>query len=512
MRTAAIYVRISSDSDGRGEGVARQEADCRALAANRGYEVAEVYVENDTSASAKSRKPRPKYRAMVSRAARGEFDAIIAWKNDRLTRRLDEAGELFDLLDDRKRRGTELRLHTVKSGDHENTATGQGMAGMQAVWAAMEAAQTSERTQAAAKDRAERGRAHGRMTYGFAREDGIDVVDEEQAATLREAKERVLAGESLRAVAKDLTDREIPTPGYLVALRNYPRRVELARVEQKDPPPAPKPGAWDGNRLRQLLERPANAGLRLHDGVVVREGGAALWPKDVHEQLVALFGDPERRTARSTTLRYQLSGLLLCGKCGAAMYGETGKLYLQKRTGRTVRRADAYACKNPRCRGVRAQVPAVDLAVEAVVLGRLSAADVGDLRPDRADRVTELREEIAGARAELVNVADDYYVEKLIDRETFRTTTEKLKQKVSSAERALKAAAPSPAVGAFLASQVEAIETEWAATPVEARREVIRSLVERVELAPAGKGTRWTPARLRGTWVGGDEWPSVANS
>lgn len=508
MRTAAIYCRISSDSEGRGEGVARQETDCRRLAAERGYGAVEIFVENDTGASVKSKKPRPKYAEMVRRAEGGEFDAIIAWRGDRLTRRQSEAEALQTLLD----RARPIKIHTVKSGDWLNSASGVLNTGVQSLLATVEVLQTAERTQAAAKDRAERGRAHGRMTYGFARKDGVDVIDEEQAAVLREAKDRVLAGESLWAVAKDLTDRQVPTPGYLVAVRNHPRRVELARVEQKDPPPAPKPGAWDGNRLRQLLERPANAGLRLHNGAIVHEGGASLWPKDVHEQLVALFRDPSRRTARSTALRYQLSGLLLCGKCGESMYGETGKLYLQKRTGRTVRRADAYACKNPRCRGVRAQVPAVDLAVEAVVLGRLSAADVGDLRPDRADRVTELREEIAGARAELLNVADDYYVEKLIDRETFRRTTESLNRKIAAAEQALKAAAPSPAVGAFLASRVEAIETEWAATPVEARREVIRSLVERVELAPAGKGTRWSSRRLRGTWVGGDEWPVIASS
>jgi site-specific DNA recombinase len=49
-RMAAIYARISSDQDGRGLGVARQVEDCRKLASDRGWAVAEEYVDNDVSA------------------------------------------------------------------------------------------------------------------------------------------------------------------------------------------------------------------------------------------------------------------------------------------------------------------------------------------------------------------------------------------------------------------------------------------------------------------------------
>ena len=46
----AIYVRISEDRAGAGLGVARQEQDCRELAARRGWDVHDVYVDNDTEA------------------------------------------------------------------------------------------------------------------------------------------------------------------------------------------------------------------------------------------------------------------------------------------------------------------------------------------------------------------------------------------------------------------------------------------------------------------------------
>jgi DNA invertase Pin-like site-specific DNA recombinase len=61
---AVTYARISSDKNGDGAGVERQEHDCRALCEANGWTIAEVSVESDVSASARSRMPR-----LVSRVA-----------------------------------------------------------------------------------------------------------------------------------------------------------------------------------------------------------------------------------------------------------------------------------------------------------------------------------------------------------------------------------------------------------------------------------------------------------
>jgi site-specific DNA recombinase len=54
---AAIYCRISNDADGRMLGVTRQERSCRWLAAQRGLDVAKVFVDNDSSAFARASRP-----------------------------------------------------------------------------------------------------------------------------------------------------------------------------------------------------------------------------------------------------------------------------------------------------------------------------------------------------------------------------------------------------------------------------------------------------------------------
>ena len=56
---AVLLVRISDDKANDQLGIARQEADCRALARQLGWEVLEVVPENDTSAFKRKRIQLP---------------------------------------------------------------------------------------------------------------------------------------------------------------------------------------------------------------------------------------------------------------------------------------------------------------------------------------------------------------------------------------------------------------------------------------------------------------------
>src|SRR5690349_3947047 len=106
---AFIYVRQSMDRTGEGAAVARQQEDCLKLCKERGYEVARIWTENDTSAS--SSKPRLVYSAMLEAVNRGGVDVLVAWHVDRLTRKLTELEDLIEL-----GQRTGLRIATV-TGD-----------------------------------------------------------------------------------------------------------------------------------------------------------------------------------------------------------------------------------------------------------------------------------------------------------------------------------------------------------------------------------------------------------
>ena len=89
---AAIYCRISDDREGRGLGVARQEGECGDLADKLGWQVSEVFIDNDLSAS--RARHRPGYKSMLAAIERGEADGLVVWHNDRLHRQQPRAGRL----------------------------------------------------------------------------------------------------------------------------------------------------------------------------------------------------------------------------------------------------------------------------------------------------------------------------------------------------------------------------------------------------------------------------------
>ena len=76
-------------------GVRRQLKDCEALAARKGWEVAERYVDDDVSAY--SGRVRPEYQRMLGDLAAHVVDAVIVWDLDRLHRRPKELEEFFEL-------------------------------------------------------------------------------------------------------------------------------------------------------------------------------------------------------------------------------------------------------------------------------------------------------------------------------------------------------------------------------------------------------------------------------
>src|SRR4051812_10654735 len=89
-KRAAIYVRLSSDREGRELGIQRQEQDCRALAEELGWTLhptRPIYRDNDRGASSLSHKARPEYAELLAAVRAGQVDAILYWSNSRLTRR-----------------------------------------------------------------------------------------------------------------------------------------------------------------------------------------------------------------------------------------------------------------------------------------------------------------------------------------------------------------------------------------------------------------------------------------
>ncbi|WP_314191277.1 recombinase family protein [uncultured Arthrobacter sp.] len=278
---AAIYARISEDRTGAELGVQRQTEDCKALAAAQGWDVMEVFTDNDISAY--SGKARPGYRRMLAAIATGAVDVVLAWHTDRLHRSPLELEEYISLSE---KHGVTTR--TVQAGELDlSTASGRMTARIHGAVSRQESEHKAERIRRKAQELALAGKwMGGNRPFGWRFVDGAPVIDEAEAAIVREAYSHVLAGLSLGSFIQGLAERGIKTA---------------------------RGGAWSYATLRQMLMRPRNAGLAEWEGKVV---GASEFPaiveRHIWEATCSVLNDPDRRRSRSNKVKHLLAGIALC--------------------------------------------------------------------------------------------------------------------------------------------------------------------------------------------------------
>ena len=456
---AAIYTRVSSDPRGVGRSTREQEADCRAIADREGWDVVATFVDNDRSASRFANSKRPEYAKLVQFLHGSNADVLVTWEASRAQRDLDAYVKLRDLC----REAAVLWCYSGKTYDLSRTDDAF-TTGLDALLAEREASQTRDRVLRAVSANAAAGRPHGRLTYGYRRvyNDATgqlveQVVREDQAALVREAARRVLAGETPYAVAQSFNERGIPTP------RNG--------------------RSWDLTQVKRLCINPAYIAKRVHRGQVV---GDAAWPPILDEgtyyALQAKLTDPKRRTQRSSRVRHLLSGLAVCGVCD-------GRIRVQKNRGYL-----AYLCVDGF--HVSRREDYVDQFVSAVVVERLSRPDALEVFADSDDAdMSEVRAVVAELRARLQGFYDAAAAGELTPAALARIEAQLL-PKIDEAERAAQAQSVAPVL--VDAAGPDAAQ-HWESMPISTRREVIDALM-RVRILKAGQGRRFDPASVAIEW------------
>lgn len=451
---AAIYVRISQDSEDTGLGVDRQRRDCEALAVAKGWSVAEVFTDNDVSAS--SGRPRPAYIRMVQAIDDGRVQGIVCWDVDRLTR---TPRELEDVIDWADRHG----LHLASVGGDIDLSTPQGRmtARIKGSVARHEVEQSSRRIRRKRQQLAEQGRYVGPRPFGWdwtVNDDGTKgqglVINEPEAAVVRESVERTIGGESLRSIVRSFNSRGLTTA---------------------------RGNTWQAANFRAMLLRWTNAGVLIHRG---EEMGTGDWPaiisREEQEQVVAILTDPKRRTNnRGTAEKYLLSGLIRCAECHGPLHGAGEHTYpapyrLADGTVRAYNRTHPprYRCQTPGCRKVTQRMEALDSWVTEYVTSLLTHQGVKLLGGDPAS--AEAARENRDALKAKLNIAADKWAADEITAEQFARITAQLRLRLEDAQATLSEAMPAEGLAEFTGATAP---TTWAAATLEERRAVIRALV-----------------------------------
>jgi DNA invertase Pin-like site-specific DNA recombinase len=162
-RRAAIYLRVSTD----GQTVENQRLALEAVAAQRGWEIAQVYSDAGIS-GAKGREKRPGLDAMLKDAGRAKFDVVMAWTVDRMGRSLPD---LVAILRDLEAARVDLFLH--QQNLDTTSPSGRAMFQMLGVFAEFEHAMIRARVKAGLERAKANNVTLGRRRISKSKEDAI---------------------------------------------------------------------------------------------------------------------------------------------------------------------------------------------------------------------------------------------------------------------------------------------------------------------------------------------------
>jgi hypothetical protein len=302
----------------------------------------------------------------------------------------------------------------------------------------------------------------------------------EEAAAIKEAAERLLAGQSLVSIVNDFNVRGIRTP---------------------------RGKTWLPGTLATVLVNPRIAGRRAYKGEIVAD---AKWPaiitREQHERLVALRKDPTRRwVPRGRRPQHLLSGMVDCARCGeqAERRGEQAN----RMVNRPEQGRDYYICRKPPLgRGCGALVSGRQL--DALVVERVfTALDSPEFtealkgpRPENVEVARQLQED----EDALIQLSEDFYTDRLVTRPEFLKNRANLETRIRQ-NRARLARQHRSAAMAALPEDLEQLKELWENSwDLDRKRALLDTLIEKVVVRPSTLGSktgrRFDRSRARIVW------------
>lgn len=319
------YARVSTENQLENYSIPQQLSRLEAYCQAKGWELLHAYTDGGFSGGSLD---RPALQELLAKVRGGGIDAVLVYKLDRLSRSQKDTLTLIE--DEFLAHGTDFI--SINENFDTSTPFGRAMIGMLSVFAQLERDQITERFTMGRIGRGRAGYFHGggNPPTGYDYTGGLLQVNEYQAIQVREAYRLFLAGSSINAVSRKLSESYSPawTPSKVRSVLKNSLYIGRVHFKGREYPGVHRP-IIDEDSFREaqelLLGRPGS-------------------------------GRPAFRAG------YLLSGLLKCGRCGsryAAGHGKYACYSRSKNSGKYVR--------DPDCDNRSWPIPALD----GVVLGRL---------------------------------------------------------------------------------------------------------------------------------------------
>lgn len=457
--SVSAYLRISIDRTGEAASVERQSKRARTIARQHKLPAPVEYIEPGGTSASKPRGRNSAYARLLADVRAGKISVVIVWDIDRFLRRPDELEEWLSLCE-----GRGIRIITMDGEIDTDTPNGRLFLRIKVSVARHEVEHKAARQRDANRDRAERGQPWnaGRRTFGYLPDFSGHVSGE--AEQIRQAFVDVSHGASLRSIA-----RRWNAAGSLSSQGN----------------------PWTTAALRLLLRNPTYTGRRVYRSwkngrkssepvvdVEMRDVRAIIDP-DTFAAVHVILDDPSRLTSDrgGRGPLHLLSGVASCGVCHAPRlsYGRSSPRLPGGQTYGVLR------CRE--CFQLARKADPIESYVAEVVLAQLRRPDMASLfEPARQD-LRPLRARVRDLSAQRTALARDLSVDWSFAAARDRRLREEMEK--------IDAEIASLSVGSALApfAGLRDPHEVWGGLDIDAKRAVIRELVEVVVL-PVGRQGR----------------------
>lgn len=287
---AIIYLRKSTDEkDRQVQSLESQKVICEAIVEKHKLEVVDTF---DESKSAKKAGKRPKFRKMMDMVHRGDIDSIVVWKASRLSRNSSEAGEIIDLLNDRK-----LTVF------HESGTYERGdslLLSIELGFATEYVKKLSDEVKTGLDKKVDKGWRPGKVPLGYLNVGEIKgekwvETDKKTAPYVRRMFDLVLAGKTVLEVSKIVT-----AEGLLMPAAKKRKEREIGKTQ-----------------AYRLLKNPFYYGWYYRNGVLRKGEHIPLITKSEYDRVQELISGRAKIHKRKNDFWWM--GLVRCRTCGSAI-------------------------------------------------------------------------------------------------------------------------------------------------------------------------------------------------
>jgi site-specific DNA recombinase len=489
MPTCDLYLRLSDlrvedDFD-------KRKAKLTAFASTLGWTVFRVIVENDLIQAARNGKVRPAsafkrrriktpsgrvelrvvrpgFREVLDDITTGRVNALVAEDLDRIVR---DPRDLEDLLD-----ACELTKASARSLSGSLKLTDGGDEGERSMARVLVAMANKASADTARRVSAGRERHWGESYQGGPRPFGYVA----SKATKAHARTLIVVPDEaavIRKIAADILDRGISIKAVLRWLRENDVKTSNG-------------GQWSGRTLKQVITKPAVAGLAAYRGQLKPAPWPAILERDVWEQLCEKLNNAPADANRGNEPKYLLTGIARCGICN------DGTAVKANGSG-TLRGKRGYQCE--KTAHIHRNIEHADAFVEGLIIARLSEPDVKDiLKPPtrKGIDVSALRGE-ANRLRERKTAQIRLHALGDLDDDELTTGLRAIRDRLSVVEAQIRASAEADPLPEFRDRPARAV---WESLTIARKRAIVRLLLDVTMLPTTRRGRGFDPDSVLTEW------------